>query len=130
MCICYFLGKSIKYVLNKPGEKDMLYTKVNVNFNTDITLDKYRLWYMEGDRRGDLISCIFGRLWITQDGDLKDYVLEPGQEFWITRAGTVIVQALDKSKFKFSLNEVHNHVESNHQPIHLSLHSRTSQRVR
>jgi len=108
----------------------MLNTKVNVNFNTDITLDKYRLWYMEGDRRGDLISCVFGRLWITQEGDLKDYVLEPGQDFWVTRSGSVIVQALEYSKFKFSLNEIQNHVESNYQPVHLSLRSRSGQRVR
>jgi|GEM_PF-1101173 len=108
----------------------MLNTKINQKFNTDITLDKYSLWNVEGDRRGDVISCLSGSLWITQEGDLSDYVLEPGQEFWVTRAGTVIVQSLDKSKFKFSLNELQSHVESHQQPVHLTLHSPSSQRAR
>jgi hypothetical protein len=108
----------------------MLTTKVNLRFDTDITLDKYRLWDIEGDRRGDVIRCLYGELWVTQYGDLKDYVLGPGQEFWVTRAGTVVVQALKDSKFKFSLNEIHNHIEINHQPVHLTLGSRSNQRLR
>jgi len=56
--------------------------------------------------------------------------LEPGQDFWVTRAGTVVVQGLENSKFKFSLNEIQNHVEDKHQPVHLNLRSRTSQRLR
>lgn len=108
----------------------MLNTKVNHKFNTNITLDKYGMWNIEGDRRGDIFSCLSGSLWITQEGDLRDYVLEPGQEFWVTRPGEVIVQALENSKFKFSLNEMDNHVEHNQQPIHLSVNSRASQRLR
>jgi hypothetical protein len=108
----------------------MLNTKTNLKFNTDITLDKFRLWDIEGDRRGDVIRCLSGTLWITQEGDLKDYILEPGQDFWVTRAGTVVVQGLENSKFKFSLNEIQNHVEDKHQPVHLNLRSRTSQRSR
>lgn len=95
----------------------MLNTKVNVKFNTDITLDKYCMWDMEGDRRGDVIRCLYGSLWVTQEGDLRDYILEPGQDFWVTRSGTLIVQALENSKFKFSLNELENHIEINQQPI-------------
>jgi hypothetical protein len=108
----------------------MLNTKVNLNFNTDITLDKYSLWDIEGDRRGDLIRCLYGTLWVTQEADLKDYVLEPGQEFWVTKTGTVIVQALENSKFKFSLNEVQNHIEINQQPIQHTHRSRLSQHLR
>jgi hypothetical protein len=108
----------------------MLNTKINHKFNTDITLDKYGLWNIEGNRSGDVISCLRGSLWITQEGDLGDYVLEPGQDFWVNRAGTVIVQALENSKFKFSLNEMDSHVESIQQPVHLTINSRTSQRIR
>ena len=108
----------------------MLNTKINPKFNTDITLDKFGLWNIEGNRSGEMISCLSGSLWITQEGDLRDYVLEPGQEFWVTRAGTVIVQALEKSKFKFSLNEIDNHIEPSLQPVHLSIHSRSSQHIR
>jgi hypothetical protein len=108
----------------------MLNTKVHVNFNTDITLDKYRLWNIDGDRRGDVIRCLYGKLWITQEGDLKDYILEPGQDFWVTKAGTVVVQALNDSKFKFSLNELPDHIEINQQPVQHGFRNRVSQRLR
>lgn len=108
----------------------MLNTKAKLNYKTDITIDKYCLWEIEGDRRGDVIRCLSGSLWVTQEGDLRDYILVPGQDFWVTRTGTVIVQALEKSKFLFSLNEIQNHIEPNQQPIHVNLHPRTSQRLR
>ena len=33
-------------------------------------------------------------LLITQEGDYKDYVLSPGQEFVVTRRGLVLAQAI------------------------------------
>ena len=104
----------------------MLQTKINENPITEITLAKYKLWTIDGDRRGDVISCVNGTLWITQAGDLKDYVLETGRSFWVTRPGTVAVQALDNAQFKYSLNELRSHVEINPQPIHQSNRSRLS----
>ncbi len=99
----------------------MLQTKESLHTLTDITLAKYSLWSTEGDRRGDVITCLNGILWITQEGDLKDYVLEAGRSFWVTRPGLLVVQALDDSQFKYSLNELQSHVEFNRQPVrHLS----------
>ena len=108
----------------------MLNTKATLKFNTDVTLNKHKLWNIDGDRRGDVIRCLYGTLWITQEGDLKDYILDAGQEFWVTRSGTVIVQALDDSKFQFSLNQAENHIEINQQPFHHTHRTRVSQRVR
>ena len=107
----------------------MLNTKVNLHTLTDITLAKHKLWNIEGDRRGDVISCLNGTLWVTQAGDMKDYILEPGQDFWVTKAGNVVVQALQNAQFKYSLNELQNHIEINHQPIH-TLRSRLNQHLR
>jgi len=104
----------------------MLHTKENLHTITDITLAKYKLWTIEGDRRGDVISCLNGTLWITQEGDLKDYVLETGRDFWVTKPGTVVVQALDNSQLKYSLNELQSHVEINPQPIRHTNRSRLS----
>lgn len=95
----------------------MLTTKENLHILTDITLARYKLWSIEGDRRGDAIRCLYGLLWITQEGDLKDYILEAGKDFWVTKPGTVVVQALDDSKFKYSLNEMQSHFEINRQPV-------------
>ena len=104
----------------------MLNTKENTRTLTEVSLTKYKMWSIEGDRRGDVISCVSGILWITQEGDQKDYALEAGRNFWVTKSGTVIVQALDSSQFKYSLNEMQNHIESNSQPIHHTLHSHVS----
>lgn len=98
----------------------MLNTKVTTNMLTDISLAKYKTWTIDGNRRGDVISCLSGTLWVTQEGDLKDYIVESGRSFWVTRPGTVIVQALDHSKFKYSLNEMQDHIEENKQPIRQS----------
>ncbi len=108
----------------------MLNTKENLHTMTDISLPKFKTWSMDGDRRGDVISCSNGRLWITQEGDLKDYVVEAGKNFWVTKAGTVVVQALENSQFKYSLNELQNHVEINQQPQHLAAALRAIRRLR
>jgi hypothetical protein len=99
------------------GENAMLNTKVNTYTLTDITLPKYKIWTIEGNRRGDVISCLNGTLWVTQEGDLKDYIVESGRSFWVTRPGPVVVQALDNSKFKYSLNEMQNHIEDSKQSV-------------
>ena len=36
-------------------------------------------------------------MWITQDGDLRDVVLDAGQAFTLDRAGTAIVHALTEA---------------------------------
>jgi hypothetical protein len=102
----------------------MLNTKQNIHIITDVTLPKYKTWTIEGHRHGDVISCTLGTLWITQDGDMKDYIVEAGRSFWVTRPGMVIVQALNDSKFKYSLNEMQDHIEVNQQPMHSSVKPR------
>jgi hypothetical protein len=108
----------------------MLNTKENIHTLTEISLAKYKIWSIEGDRRSDVIRCVSGILWITQEGDQKDYVIEAGRNFWVTKTGTVIVQALDSSKFKYSLNEMQDHIEINPQPIHHTHQSRVSRLFR
>jgi hypothetical protein len=102
----------------------MLQTKENLHILTDISLAKYKTWSIDGDRRGDVITCLNGTLWITQEGDLKDYVVEAGRSFWVTRIGTVVVQALDESQFKYSLNDLTTRMEDNRQPLGRMLHGR------
>jgi hypothetical protein len=82
----------------------MLNSKVISTALTEVTLPRHSTWSIDGNRRGDVINCIKGTLWVTQEGDSKDYIVESGRSFWVTRAGTVIVQALDYSQFKFSVN--------------------------
>ena len=40
------------------------------------------------------ILCGAGVLWITQDGDPEDYILERGERFTVTRPGRVVIQGM------------------------------------
>ena len=71
-----------------------------------------------------------GTLWITQQGDMKDYVIEAGKNFWVTKSGAVVVQALENAQFKYSLNELESHIESNTQPHRRFSFFRLNQRLR
>jgi hypothetical protein len=41
------------------------------------------------------IHALDGWLWITQEGDDRDNILSPGNDFLSTRHGKLVVQALD-----------------------------------
>jgi hypothetical protein len=45
-------------------------------------------------RAGDRVDCLDGCVWITQEGDRRDILLDAGQGFMLDRAGTAIVYAL------------------------------------
>ena len=94
----------------------MLNTKTILHTMRDVNLRKYGLWTINGDRRGDVISCQEGTLWITQQDDMRDYILDKGQDFWVTRPGTILVQALQDAQFKYNLNELESSIEGNVQP--------------
>jgi hypothetical protein len=52
------------------------------------------------DGRGLLLLCLEGRLWLTQEGDGRDIVLEPGQIARVERDGLTIVQALRDARLQ------------------------------
>lgn len=51
------------------------------------------------DGRGTWVQCIEGALWLTQQGDARDIVLEAGDRAVIERNGTSIVFALSDARF-------------------------------
>jgi hypothetical protein len=51
---------------------------------------------------GTLVSCLSGTLWLTQEGDLRDIVLEAGDEARIDRNGTSCLSAMDDARFVLS----------------------------
>ena len=50
-------------------------------------------------RRGERIECLSGTLWVTQDGDPRDVVLEAGESFEFDRSGRSIVSAFADSRY-------------------------------
>ncbi len=51
------------------------------------------------DARGTWVQCLDGTLWLTQQDDARDIVLEAGDEALIERTGTSILSALSDSHF-------------------------------
>jgi len=47
------------------------------------------------DGRGTRMRCLLGSVWVTQDGDPRDIVLEAGESFTLDRDGVAIVYATD-----------------------------------
>ena len=50
------------------------------------------------DGKGARIAVIGGTAWVTQERDLRDVMLRPGQSFILDRNGTAIVEALTESE--------------------------------
>ncbi len=48
---------------------------------------------------GRRVACLSGSLWITQDDDLRDILLSPGEAFDFDRRGDALVSALDESRY-------------------------------
>lgn len=71
--------------------------------NTDLKLAATALRHGKVHRiesgKGLLLQCLSGTLWLTQDNDLRDIVLGPGEEATIERDGLSIVFALSDAQF-------------------------------
>lgn len=50
--------------------------------------------------RGWVVRALNGRVWITQDWDLRDIVLEAGQSFTLDRDGPALIWPLDKGEVR------------------------------
>jgi hypothetical protein len=46
------------------------------------------------EARGAWVHCRSGSVWVTQEGDRRDVVLEPGESILIERDGTAVVSAV------------------------------------
>ena len=71
--------------------------------NTDLKLPAITLRHGEAHRiesgKGLLVQCLTGTVWLTQDKDPRDIVLEPGEEATIERDGLSLVSALSDARF-------------------------------
>lgn len=48
---------------------------------------------------GDIILCTHGVLWVTQEGDPQDYMLQKGETYVADRPGLLLIQSFDDSAF-------------------------------
>jgi hypothetical protein len=46
------------------------------------------------DAAGTRVSARYGTVWVTEEGNPHDHIVEPGQELLLRRDGRTVVQAL------------------------------------
>lgn len=66
----------------------------------EIRLGKNEVMTFGGDARQLSVSCHRGELWLTQQGDSNDYLIQPGQHFTVNRKGRVVMLALSPSELR------------------------------
>jgi hypothetical protein len=82
----------------------------NAKFDFELSHDKLQL--ITDYKPGTVILCHRGVLWVTQSGDLEDYVLEPGREFTSDQPGDVLIQAIRDAALSIRAPEVGNSIRS------------------
>ncbi len=61
-------------------------------------LGKGHIRHVHGEK-GRRVELVSGSLWITQDGDLRDVVLGPGEAFDFDRRGDALLSAFADSRY-------------------------------
>lgn len=59
-------------------------------------------WGLRGKRRQQTLLCLQGRVWVTQECDIRDYVLDEGDAFLVTLPGLVLVRALTPARIGYA----------------------------
>jgi hypothetical protein len=59
-------------------------------------------WGLKGKHRQQTLFCLQGSVWITQECDIRDYVLEEGDAFLVTLPGLVLVRALTPARLGYA----------------------------
>ena len=49
------------------------------------------------DAEGTTLAAERGTLWVTEEGDARDHIIEPGETFVIAKAGRTVVQAMQSA---------------------------------
>ena len=59
-------------------------------------------WHVRGKRRQQALFCLQGCVWVTQECDIRDYLLDEGDAFLITLPGLVMVRALTRARIGYA----------------------------
>lgn len=59
-------------------------------------------WGLKGKRRQQTLFCLQGSVWVTQECDIRDYLLEEGDAFLVTLPGLVLVRALTEARLGYA----------------------------
>jgi hypothetical protein len=63
-------------------------------FLPSLTAMQRHQWIALHGQAGHRVECVSGTLWITQDNDRRDIVLQPGDAFVLDRPGMAMISAI------------------------------------
>jgi hypothetical protein len=70
-----------------------------------VALPQGTLWSHEVHSSELTLTCLEGWIWLTREGDVRDYMLAAGRSVRLDRPGRVVVQALRPSRFSLGREE-------------------------
>lgn len=62
-----------------------------------IDLNTGQEWRLRGKRGHQTLFCLHGSVWVTQECDIRDYILDMGDAFVVTLPGLMLVRALSQA---------------------------------
>jgi len=62
---------------------------------------------LKGTKHKVAIRCFSGAIWLTQQGDTRDLLLVPGDEFMVQGKGMTVLQAIQDAVIAISENAAH-----------------------
>ncbi len=65
----------------------------------DIRLKAHEVYRIDSNH-GAKVQALKGVLWVTQKGDVEDYILQPGEQFLTQHKGLILVEGMDNSEFR------------------------------
>ncbi|MGB9673600.1 MAG: DUF2917 domain-containing protein [Anaerolineales bacterium] len=80
---------------NNLYSENMLEEKPQIGEAVEMVLEKLSVHHLDGDARGTEIHCLQGILWVTQQDDGQDYVLQSGDSMVVSRRGRVVIEAIN-----------------------------------
>ncbi|WP_319522825.1 DUF2917 domain-containing protein [uncultured Desulfosarcina sp.] len=61
-------------------------------------------WGVKGKRGRQTLYCLEGTVWVTQQGDMRDYLLKEGDAFVVSRPGLVMARAMTPASLGYAEN--------------------------
>lgn len=71
----------------------------------EILLRKDESFTIAGNGDGVLIVCREGVLWVTQTGDTRDHLLNPGERYTACGNGVIVIEALRPAELRIERPE-------------------------
>ena len=71
-----------------------------VGYVNSVTLARGEIWSRRVHAAGSTLTCHEGWVWLTREGDARDYVLAAGDSVRLDKPGLVVVQALRTARFE------------------------------